>query len=434
MDCHDHRQLAQDLDLLHFQDEAPGMAFFHPRGLQLYRLLEQAARALLHAHGYAEVKTPQLIRRPIWEQSGHWQHFRGNMFIVDDDAQPAALKPVSCPGHIAIVKHRLRSYRELPIRLGELGSVHRDELGGTLHGLLRLRQFTQDDGHVFCSALQLPAELDRFCAAVGPFYAAFGFERISLALATRPPDRFGADEAWDDAEAALAGALLAIGRDTRPSRSAGEAVGAPPSCEGRFAPASPDRPGYSINQGGGAFYGPKIEVALHDRLGRAWQCGTIQLDVAMPERFDLRYVDADGARKLPYMLHRALYGSLERFMGILLEHHGRALPLWLAPQQVAVLPVNSEQSTYAERVALQLSEAGLRAELDARDESLGNRIADAHALAVPLMLVLGAREQAAEAVALREAGGQRVLPFAAALAELQRRCAAPDFPALARGR
>jgi threonyl-tRNA synthetase len=404
MDSHDHRQLAQELDLLHFQDEAPGMAFFHPRGLQLYRLLEQAARAMLHAHGYAEVKTPQLIRRPIWEQSGHWQHFRENMFVVDDDAQPAALKPVSCPGHIAIVKHRLRSYRELPIRLGELGSVHRDELGGTLHGLLRLRQFTQDDGHVFCNALQLPAELDRFCAAIGPFYAAFGFERISLALATRPPERFGSDGAWDDVEAALAAALERTGV------------------------------GHEVSPGGGAFYGPKIEVALHDRLGRSWQCGTIQLDVAMPERFDLRYVDADGARKVPYMLHRALYGSLERFMGILLEQHGRALPLWLAPQQVAVLPVNAEQLDYAQRVALELSAAGLRAELDAREESLANRVADAHALAIPLMLVLGARERAADAVALREAGGQRSLPRAEAVAELASRCRAPDFLALARGR
>jgi threonyl-tRNA synthetase len=397
MDSHDHRQLAQELDLLHFQDEAPGMAFFHPRGLQLYRLLEQAARALLQAHGYAEVKTPQLIRRPIWEASGHWQHFRGNMFVVDDDAQPAALKPVSCPGHIAIVKHRLRSYRELPIRLG-------DELGGTLHGLLRLRQFTQDDGHVFCNAPQLPAELDKFCAAIGPFYAAFGFERISLALAGRPPERSGSDAAWDDAEAALAAALDRLGMP------------------------------YETSPGGGAFYGPKIEVALHDRLGRAWQCGTIQLDVAMPERFDLRYVDADGARKLPYMLHRALYGSLERFLGILLEQHGRALPLWLAPQQVAILPVSGEQRAYAEQVAVQLSAAGLRIELDAREESLGNRIAAAHALAVPLMLVLGAREQAAQTVALREAGDQRTLPLAGALAELVQRCAAPDFHALARGR
>ena len=404
MESHDHRQLAQELDLLHFQDEAPGMAFFHPRGLQLYRLLEQAARAMLHAHGYAEVKTPQLIRRPIWEASGHWQHFQGSMFVVEDDSQPAALKPVSCPGHIAIVQHRLRSYRELPIRFGELGVVHRDELGGTLHGLLRLRQFTQDDGHVFCNAAQLPAELDRFCNAIAPFYAAFGFERISLALATRPPERSGAEDAWDEAEAALEAALQRLGR------------------------------GYEHNPGGGAFYGPKIEVALHDRLGRAWQCGTIQLDVAMPQRFDLRYVDADGARKVPFMLHRALYGSLERFLGILLEQHGRALPLWFAPQQVAVLPVNAEQHAHAEQVCAQLERAGLRAELDARERSLADRVADAHALAVPLMLVLGAREQAAGAVALREAGGQRTLPLAAAVEELAERCAAPDFADLARQR
>ena len=402
MESLDHRSLAQQLDLLHFQDEAPGMVFFHPRGLQLYRLLEAAARAVLSAHGYAEVKTPQLLRQPIWEASGHWQHFRANMFVIADQAQPAALKPVSCPGHIAIVQHRLRSYRELPIRFGELGLVHRDELGGTLHGLLRLRQFTQDDGHVFCNEQQLPAELDRFCAAVRPFYAAFGFEQVSIALATRPPERAGEGAAWDHAEAALAASLDRLGMP------------------------------YEQNEGGGAFYGPKLEVALQDRLGRSWQCGTIQLDVAMPERFDLRYVDADGARKLPHMLHRALYGSLERFLGILLEQHGRALPLWLAPQQIAVLPVHAEQHAYAQQLAVQLSAAGLRAELDARDESLASRIADAHALAVPLMLVIGAREQAQEAVALREAGGQRTVPRSAVLAELGQRCQPPDFAALAR--
>jgi threonyl-tRNA synthetase len=409
----DHRLLCQQLDLLHFQDDAPGMAFFHPRGLQLYRLLEHAAREVFHAHGYAEVKTPQLLRQPIWEASGHWQHFRANMFVVADGVQPdasrksqeqpAALKPVSCPCHIAIMQHRLRSYRELPFRLCELGSVHRDELGGALHGLLRLRQFTQDDGHVFCSAVQLPGELDRFVAAVRPFYAAFGFEQVSFALATRPPERAGSDDAWDRAEAALAAAL-----------------------ERQALP-------HAINAGGGAFYGPKLEVALQDRQGRSWQCGTIQVDVAMPERFDLRYVDADGSRRVPLMLHRALYGSRERVLGILLEHHGRALPLWLAPQQIAVLLVHADQHAYARQVVVQLSAAGLRAELDARDESLANRIADAHALAVPLMLVLGAREQAHESVALREAGGQRALPISAALAELQRRCRPPDFAALAAG-
>jgi threonyl-tRNA synthetase len=402
MESLDHRVLAQQLDLLHFQDEAPGMAFFHPRGLQLYRLLEMAARATLHAHGYAEVKTPQLLRQPIWEASGHWQHFRANMFVVNDEAQPAALKPVSCPGHIAIVQHRLRSYRELPIRLAELGIVHRDELGGTLHGLLRLRQFTQDDGHVFCTEPQLPAELDRFCAAVRPFYRAFGFEQVSFALATRPPERAGSDAAWDRAEAALAASLLRL-----------------------------DVP-CDVNEGGGAFYGPKLEVALQDRLGRSWQCGTIQLDVAMPQRFDLRYVEADGSRQIPLMLHRALYGSLERFLGILLEQHGRSLPLWLAPQQIAVLPVHPEQRAYAEQVAVQLSAAGLRAELDAPPESLASRIADAHALAVPLMLVLGAREQAQAAVTLREAAGQRMVSLSAAVAELGERCRPPDFAALAR--
>lgn len=255
---------------------------------------------------------------------------------------------------------------------------------------------------MFCSADQLPAELDRFCAAIAPFYAAFGFERLSHALATRPADRAGTEAAWDEAEAALEGALRRLGVP------------------------------YELNAGSGAFYGPKIEVTLHDRLGRDWQCGTIQLDVAMPERFDLRYVDAHGVRKLPHMLHRALFGSLERFLGILLEQHGRALPLWLAPQQIAVLPIGCAQAAFAEQVRARLGAAGLRVAIDARDEQLGNRIADAHALAVPFMLVLGAREQVEGAVALREAGRQRTLPLDAAVAELVDRCKPPaGLPALA---
>jgi threonyl-tRNA synthetase len=394
---HDHRKLAQQLDLLHFQDEAPGMAFWHPRGLILYRLLEDAAREHWRAHGYAEVKTPQILRRAAWEASGHWQHFQGGMFRVDDDAHEAAVKPVSCPGHVYIANRRPPSYRELPLRLCELGVVHRDEPGGTLQGLLRLRQFTQDDGHVFCTEEQAPHELERFCRAVAPFYAAFGFDRLSVALSTRPASRAGSDADWDRAEAALAAALDRL-----------------------------EMP-YALSAGSGAFYGPKLEFVLEDQKGRQWQCATIQFDLVMPRRFDVRYVDAGGERKRPVMLHRALYGSLERFMGILLEQHGAALPAWLAPEQVTVLPVASDHGAYAERVLARARAFGLRAELDARAESLSRRIAEAHERGVPCMAVVGRDEVAGERLTLRVRGEQGALPLDAALSRLAGVCARPAF-------
>lgn len=396
----DHRKLAQRLDLFHFQPEAPGMAFWHPRGLQLYRLLEQAAREQQEAQGFAEVKTPQIMRKPIWEASGHWEHFQGGMFHIDDEGVPAAVKPVSCPGHIEIVARRAPSYRELPIRLCEFGLVHRDEPGGTLHGLLRLRQFTQDDGHVFCSEQQVEAEVERFCRSVRPFYAAFGFDRVSIALSTRPEQRAGDARDWDRAEAALHAVLRRIGEP------------------------------FSVQPGAGAFYGPKLEFVLEDRAGRAWQCGTIQLDLVMPQRFDLRYIDADGQRKPLVMLHRALYGSLERFLGIVLEQHGAALPAWLAPQQVAVLPVSEAQHAFAAELLARCRRLALRAELDLRGESLGRKIAEAHQAAVPFQLVVGAREAANGSCALRHRNEQRVLPIADALAELVQACASPQPGAL----
>jgi threonyl-tRNA synthetase len=392
IDPDDHRSLAQRLDLAHFQDDAPGMAFWHPSGLVLYRLLEEAARRHVASEGYAEVRTPQLLRRSVWELSGHWSHFAGGMFRVADGSVEAALKPVSCPGHIQIVKKLAPSYRDLPIRLAELGSVHRDEPGGTLHGLLRLRQFTQDDGHVFCSPEQAEAEVERFCRNLPAFYRAFGFEKLSIALSTRPENRAGDDASWDRSEAALQNVL--------------DRMGVP----------------YTLQPGQGAFYGPKIEYALEDRLGRAWQCGTIQFDLVMPVRFDVRYVDAAGERQPMVMLHRALYGSLERFLGIVLEQHGAALPAWLAPTQVVILPV-AGGNAWAEELARELRP--LRVRLDDRAESLAKRVAEAHDQGVPFACVVGAREAEAGSVAVRSRDGQRVLPLADARAVLEVACRSP---------
>jgi threonyl-tRNA synthetase len=390
----DHRSLAHRLDLLHFDEDAPGMAFWHPRGYALYRLLEEAARRHFSADGYREVRTPQILRRPVWEASGHWQHFAEGMFRLQDESCPAAVKPVSCPGHIGVARRAIASYRDLPLRLAELGLCHRDEPGGTLHGMLRLRQFTQDDGHVFCAEDQIAGELERFCRSVAPFYARFGFTEVAVALSRRPAERAGDDALWDRAEGALVAVLAKLGI------------------------AHVEQPG------AGAFYGPKIEWALADRQGRSWQCGTIQVDLVMPGRFDLRYPDASGEKRPVCILHRALYGSLERFMALLLEHHRGALPPWLAPLQVAVLPVGAAHHAWAASVEARLGQVGLRVALDARNESLGKRIAEAHGHGVPFVAVVGDREQAAGGVALRSrGGGQEALSLEAALATLERRCA-----------
>ena len=395
-DSVDHRDIAQRLDLLHFQDEAPGMVFWHPRGFVLYRLLEEAARNQARLHGYAEVRTPQILRRSAWEASGHIEHFRAAMFRVEDQACEAYVKPVSCPGHLYLVGRRSPSYRELPLRLHELGCVHRDELGGTLHGLLRVRQFTQDDGHIFCTDEQAEAEVLRFCRAVPAFYRAFGFDRVRVAFSTRPASRVGDDASWDRAEAALASVLAQLGME------------------------------HVVQPGEGAFYGPKLEFLLEDRAARSWQCGTIQFDLALPVRFDLRYVDARGERRHPVMLHRALYGSLERFLGVVLEHHGAALPAWLAPQQVSVLPVAQAQRPAARALIEQLARGGVRAELD-EEGSLSRRIAAAHQQAVPFTLLLGARDEARGEVTLRGRDGQRTLAVQTAVELLLHACALPVF-------
>ena len=397
LDPDDHRSLIQRLDLCHFEDQSPGMVHWHPRGYVLYRLLEGAARTRTEADGYSEVRTPQLVRRPVWDASGHWNSFGAGMFRLHDGSFEAALKPVSCPGHIHVAKQTVDSYRNLPLRLSEFGVVHRDEPGGTLHGLLRLRQFTQDDGHVFCREDQVDDELDGFCRTVRPFYAAFGFTSLEVAVSTRPNHRGGEDTDWDYTERALRSTL--------------------------------DRAGiaYAIQEGAGAFYGPKIEFSLTDRSGRAWQCGTIQLDVLMPRRFELRYQSSDGERRFVVMLHRALYGSLERFLGLLLERHRGALPLWIAPEQVRVLPVASQQHEYAHQVQSMLTDAGLRVHVDEREETLSRRVLGAHEAGVRIMGIVGEQERGRGAVTLREGESQRVVPLAAATEELRVRCMPPDF-------
>jgi threonyl-tRNA synthetase len=391
--ANDHREIGRRLDLFHFQEEAAGMVFWHPRGYRTLRALEALIRRHAEADGFAEVRTPQLLRQPVWEASGHWQHFRENMFLMADDA--LAVKPVSCPGHLEILRRRAPSYRDLPLRYSELGLVHRNEPSGTLHGLFRLRQFTQDDGHVFCEAEQIEAEVARFCQSLVKLYGALGFDQVEVSFASRPDERAGTDEVWDRAEELL--------------QQAAKRAGILPV----HAPKA------------GAFYGPKLEFALPDRLGRRWQCGTIQLDLVLPERFDVAYVDAAGARLRPLMLHRATLGSLERFLGIVLEQHEGSLPPWLAPDQVVVLPIEAEQHDYAHRVERELSAAGLRVVSDASRETLARRVALAHEYGIPYVAVVGRREHQACSFSLRHAGSQRVVSLDEGVRELRQACAPP---------
>ncbi|MEZ4372338.1 MAG: threonine--tRNA ligase [Polyangiaceae bacterium] len=397
LDRSDHRALAKRMGLFHQEPNAPGMVFWHPAGWQMYRALERFVRQVMERDGYSEVRSPQLMRRAVWEASGHWAHFRANMFGFGEDgaADESALKPVSCPGHLSVFKAMAPSYRDLPLRLSEFGLVHRDEAGGALQGLLRLRQFTQDDGHILCAPEQAEAEVERFLRGVLPFYRACGFEELAVALSTRPEDRAGSDAEWDEGEALLARVL---------DRLAWK---------------------YVVQPGAGAFYGPKLEFGMRDRQGREWQCGTIQFDLFMPSRFNVAYVASDGSRQRPVMLHRALCGSLERFLGILLEHHGGRLPLWLAPRQIRVLPIAEAQSEAAELLVGELRALGFRADLDASAESLGRKVALAHEQGVAELVVLGAREVSGGNVALRVGSEQRVLPRAQFLEELSQRARPP---------
>jgi threonyl-tRNA synthetase len=395
----DHRRLGRELDLFHMGEEAVGSVFWHPKGWKLYRVIEDYMRRRLDTAGYNEVKAPQLLDRSLWEASGHWENFGENMFIAQSrDEKTLALKPMNCPGHVLIFRNRLRSYRELPLRLAEFGSCHRNEPSGALHGLLRVRAFTQDDAHIFCMEEQITPEGIAFCELLLSIYRDFGFEEVGIKFADRPPVRTGADEVWDRAEAALRDAVEAAGLS------------------------------YTLNPGEGAFYGPKLEFHLRDALGREWQCGTFQVDFAMPGRLGASYVGEDGARHVPVMLHRAVLGSVERFIGILIEHYAGRFPLWLAPVQAVVATITSEATAYAEEVARECLAAGLRVGVDTGNEKIAYKVRE-HSLAkVPIILVVGGREAANRSIALRRLGGkeQEALALGEAVARLKEEAAVPS--------
>jgi threonyl-tRNA synthetase len=392
----DHRVLGNKLDLFHQQEEGPGMVFWHPRGWELYRVLEDYIRRRMRRAGFREIRTPQLLARSIWERSGHWEKFGANMYSLSegqdsgsanderdaDDASEAralCLKPMSCPCHVQVFNQRVRSYRELPVRYSEFGACHRDEPSGSLEGLKRTRAFVQDDAHVFCTEAQIEVEVGRFCDLLRNVYADLGFPAFSVALATRPALRAGADGVWDRAEAALAKAALAAGLQ------------------------------FDVREGEGAFYGPKVEFHLLDSRARSWQCGTIQLDFVLPERLDAQYVNDRNERERPVMIHHAVLGSMERFIAMLLEHHEGWLPLWLAPEQVAVATINDASAAYAAQVVQALEEAGVRVVLDDRPERLEKKIVDAREKQVPVFVAVGPRDERDRTISIRERDGQQVV-------------------------
>jgi len=388
----DHRRLGRELDLFHLQEEAVGSIFWHPKGWKLFRIIEDYMRRRLDGAGYQEVKGPQLLDRSLWETTGHWENFRENMFIAESrDEKILALKPMNCPGHVLIFRNRLRSYRELPLRLAEFGSCHRNEPSGALHGIMRVRAFTQDDAHIFCTADQVTSEAIAFCELLLSIYRDFGFADVAIKFADRPPHRTGSDEVWDRAEHDLKAAVEAAGLS------------------------------YTVNPGEGAFYGPKLEFVLRDALGRDWQCGTLQLDFNMPERLGATYVGEDGGRHVPVMLHRAILGSFERFIGILIEHYAGNFPLWLAPVQAVVASITEEAAPYAEEVARELTAAGLRAIADPGNEKISYKVRE-HSLAkVPLILAVGRREAEQRTISLRRLGSpaQEALALGEAIARLK---------------
>jgi threonyl-tRNA synthetase len=394
----DHRRLGRELGLFHLQEEAVGSVFWHPKGWTLYRAIEAYMRRRLEKAGYQEVRTPQLLDRTLWEASGHWENFRENMFIAESrDERVLAVKPMNCPGHVQIFRNRLRSYRELPLRLAEFGSCHRNEPSGALHGIMRVRAFTQDDAHIFCTEDQVTAESIAFCELLLSIYRDFGFDDVAVKFATRPPVRAGGDVVWDLAEQDLEAAV--------------QAAGLP----------------YTHNPGEGAFYGPKLEFVLRDALGRDWQCGTLQLDFVMPERLGAAYVGEDGARHRPVMLHRAILGSFERFIGILIEHYAGNFPLWLAPVQAVVCSITDEADTYAEEVAGELRAAGLRIATDTGSDKISYKVRE-HSLAkIPVIIAVGRREAAQRSVSVRRLGSsaQEALALAEAVARLNTEAAPP---------
>jgi threonyl-tRNA synthetase len=392
----DHRRLGRQLDLFHTQDEAPGMVFWHPKGWSIWQEVEQYMRRVYRDHGYQEVKGPQILDRSLWERSGHWENYKDNMFTTESEKRDFAIKPMNCPGHVLIFNSDLRSYRDLPLRYGEFGACHRNEPSGALHGIMRVRGFTQDDGHIFCTPAQIEAECVAFHELALSVYRDFGFGDVAVKLALRPTPRMGSDEQWDAAEEALRGALRACGAQ------------------------------WQELPGEGAFYGPKIEYHLKDSIGRPWQLGTMQVDFQMPGRLGAEYVDDDNTRKVPVMLHRAIVGSLERFIGILIENYAGAMPLWLAPVQAVVLTITDRQPDYAREVEAALRSSGLRVAADLRNEKITYKIREHSLQKLPYQLVVGDKEQQAKTVAVRTRGGEDLgaMPLPDLLARLREEVAA----------
>jgi len=383
----DHRKLGKQLDLFHFQDEAPGLVFWHPKGWTIWQQVEQYMRHKYQVNGYQEVKAPQILDRTLWEKTGHWENYRENMFSTESENRSYALKPMNCPGHVQIYNAGMKSYRDLPLRFGEFGQCHRNEPSGALHGIMRVRGFTQDDGHIFCTEEQIAPEVVAFHAQAMEVYKDFGFTNIDVKIALRPDNRIGSDEVWDEAEEALRGALRDCGVQ------------------------------WTELPGEGAFYGPKIEYHLKDSLGRPWQVGTMQVDFSMPGRLGAEYVAIDNSRKVPVMLHRAIVGSMERFIGMLIEHHAGAMPLWLAPVQVAVLNISDAQAEFARQVTDTLRKAGVRVHADLRNEKITYKIREHSVQKLPYILVIGDKERDANTVAVRARGNVDlgVMPVAALL-------------------
>ncbi len=390
----DHRKLGRELDLFDIFDEGPGFPFFFPKGMVLRNALENFWRQEHIRAGYQEVKTPMILNQELWHRSGHWDHYKDNMYVVKIDDADYAIKPMNCPGGMLVYKRKPHSYRDLPERIAELGLVHRHELSGALHGLMRVRCFTQDDAHIFMTPDQIESEIEGVVRLIDRFYKVFGF-KYKLELSTRPEDSMGTDEQWEAATNALKRALEVLGKE------------------------------YEVNEGDGAFYGPKIDFHLEDSLGRTWQCGTIQLDFQMPERFDLTYVGQDGEKHRPVMIHRVVFGSIERFIAILTEHYAGAFPLWLAPVQVMIVPISENQSEYAHEVCDKLVSLGIRAEVDDRNEKMGYRIREAQLQKIPYMLVLGEKEKESGSVAVRnrKKGDLGVMSFEQLADKLQREIA-----------
>jgi threonyl-tRNA synthetase len=387
----DHRKIGKALDLYHMQEEAPGMVFWHPKGWTLWQIVEQYMRGIFRTHGYEEIRTPLVVSRTLWEKSGHWDKFQADMFTTMSEQRDYAIKPMNCPCHVQVYNQGLRSYRELPLRLAEFGACHRNELSGVLHGLMRVRGFTQDDAHIFCTEDQIQAEVSVFIDLLHKVYADFGFEKVLVKLSTRPANRVGSDAVWDKAEAALEEALNSKGLE------------------------------WQLQPGEGAFYGPKIEFSLSDCLDRVWQCGTIQVDFSMPERLGAVYVGEDGSKHTPVMLHRAILGSMERFIGILVEHFAGYFPLWLAPVQVAVLNITDSQAEYAREVVQSLEQQGLRAVADLRNEKIGFKIREHSMQRVPYLIILGEKELESRTVSLRTQKGEDLGLFS--LPDLNRKLA-----------